>query len=138
MVRREPDGHVRVAVGDPSSGQGYETVIAQIVADELGLTPGNVAVARGFDSAPTPWLYLSGNYSNNFSVTDVGAIVGAARRVADKLRRLAAHRLEIDPGDLELRDGAVVVRGAPDRRITFPEVAPAADAAGVRLPPREQ
>ena len=39
MVRVEPDGHVRVALGDPPSGQGYETVVAQIVADELGLTP---------------------------------------------------------------------------------------------------
>ena len=138
MVRMEPDGHVRVAVGDPSSGQGYETVIAQIVADELGLTPGAVEVARGFDSATTPWLYLSGNYSNKFSVTDVGAIVGAARRVADKLRRLAAHRLEIDPGDLDLRDGAVVVRGAPDRRVAFAELARTAYADVLGLPPGEE
>ena len=113
-------------------------MIAQIVADELGLTPGAVAVARGFDSATTPWLYLSGNYSNKFSVTDVGAIVGAARRVADKLRRLAAHRLEIDPGDLELRDGAVVVRGAPDRRVAFAELARTAYADVLGLPPGEE
>ncbi len=39
MVRMEPDGQVRVSLGDPPSGQGYETVLAQIVADELGLTP---------------------------------------------------------------------------------------------------
>src|SRR4029453_8386265 len=100
MVRMEPDGQVRVSIGDPSSGQGYETVIAQIVADELGLTPDAVSVARGFDSSTTPWLYLSGNYSNKFSVTDTGAIVGAARRVAAKLRRIAAPRPEIDPGPL--------------------------------------
>ena len=51
MVRMEPDGNVRVAIGDPASGQGYETVIAQIVADELGLVPEAVSVARGFDSS---------------------------------------------------------------------------------------
>ena len=111
MVRVEPDGQVRVSIGDPPSGQGYETVLAQIVADELGLTPDAVTVARGFDSTTTPWLYLSGNYSNKFSVTDVGAVVGAAARVRDKLLRIAAHRLEVDVADLELRDGAVVVRG---------------------------
>ena len=138
MVRMEPDGQVRVSIGDPSSGQGYETVIAQIVADELGLTPADVAVARGFDSATTPWLYLSGNSTNKFSVTDTGAIVGAARRVADKLRRLAAHRLEIDPGDLVLRDGAAVVAGAPDRRIAFAELARTAYADVLGLPPGEE
>jgi 2-furoyl-CoA dehydrogenase large subunit len=138
MVRMEPDGTVRVSIGDPASGQGYETVIAQIVADELGLTPEAVAVARGFDSATTPWLYLSGNYSNKFSVTDVGAIVGAARRVADKLRRLAAHRLEIDPADLELRGGAAVVRGAPDRLVTFAELARTAYADVLGLPAGEE
>ncbi len=137
MVRMEPDGNVRVAIGDPASGQGYETVIAQIVADELGLTPETVSVARGFDSAVSPWLYLSGNYSNKFSVTDVGAIVGAARLVADKLRRLAGHRLEIAPGDLDLRDGAVVARGAPDRRVAFVEFCRTAYADVLGLPPGE-
>jgi len=137
MVRMEPDGHVRAAIGDPASGQGYETVIAQIVADELGLPLEGVSVARGFDSAVSPWLYLSGNYSNKFSVTDVGAVLGAARLVGDKLKRLAAHRLEIDPGDLELRDGAAVVRGAPDRRVPFSELARTAYADVLGLPPGE-
>ena len=137
MVRMEPDGNVRVAIGDPASGQGYETVIAQIVADELGLVPEAVSVARGFDSSVSPWLYLSGNYSNKFSVTDVGAIVGAARLVADKLRRLAGHRLEIAPADLDLRDGAVVVRGAPDRRVAFAELCRTAYADVLGLPPGE-
>jgi 2-furoyl-CoA dehydrogenase large subunit len=138
MVRVEPDGQVRAALGDPPSGQGYETVIAQIVADELSVHPEQVSVARGFDSATTPWLYLSGNYSNKFSVTDTGAVVGAARRVRDKLLRLAAFRLEIDPADLELHDGAVRVRGAPGRRLTFRELARTAYADVLGLPPGEE
>jgi 2-furoyl-CoA dehydrogenase large subunit len=138
MVRVEPDGQVRAALGDPPSGQGYETVVAQIVADELGLTPAQVSVARGFDSTTTPWLYLSGNYSNKFSVTDTGAVVGAARRVRDKLLRLAAFRLEIDAADLELADGAVRVRGAPDRSLTFRELARTAYADMLGLPPGEE
>ncbi len=138
MVRVEPDGRVRAAIGDPSSGQGYETVIAQIVADELGVHPDDVEVARGFDSATTPWLYLSGNYSNKFSVTDTGAVIGAARRVRDKLVRLAAHRLEADPADLELAGGAVGVRGAPARRLTLGELARTAYADVLGLPPGEE
>jgi len=138
MVRVEPDGQVRAALGDPPSGQGYETVVAQIVADELGLHPDQVSVARGFDSTTTPWLYLSGNYSNKFSVTDTGAVVGAARRVRDKLLRIAAHRLEIAAADLELRDGAARVRGAGDRGLTLRELARTAYADVLGLPPGEE
>jgi 2-furoyl-CoA dehydrogenase large subunit len=138
MVRIEPDGRVRAALGDPPSGQGYETVVAQIVADELGVTPDDVSVARGFDSASAPWLYLSGNYSNKFSVTDTGAVVGAARRVRDKLLRIAAHRLEADVADLELREGAVGVRGVPARALTLKELARTAYADVLGLPPGEE
>jgi 2-furoyl-CoA dehydrogenase large subunit len=138
MVRMEPDGQVRVSLGDPPSGQGYETVLAQIVADELGLTPDAITVARGFDSTTTPWLYLSGNYSNKFSVTDVGAVVGAAARVRAKLLRIAAHRLEAAVADLELGGGAVAVRGAPDRRLSFAELARTAYADVLGLPPGEE
>ena len=138
MVRVEPDGQVRAAIGDPASGQGYETVIAQIVADELGLTPERVDVERGFDSSTTPWLYLSGNYSNKFSVTDVGAVVGAAHKVRDKLLRIAAHRLEVAAQDLELVDGEARVRGAPGRGLSFRELARTAYADVLGLPPGEE
>jgi 2-furoyl-CoA dehydrogenase large subunit len=138
MVRVEPDGRVRASLGDPPSGQGYETVVAQIVADELALSPDEVSVTRGFDSSTTPWLYLSGNYSNKFSVTDTGAVVGAARRVRDKLLRLAGFRLEIDPADLELHEGTVRVKGAPARSLTFRELARTAYADMLGLPPGEE
>jgi len=66
------------------------------------------------------------------------AVVGAARRVRDKLLRLAAFRLEIAHADLELRDGAVRVRGAPDRSVTFRELARTAYADVLGLPPGEE
>jgi hypothetical protein len=68
----------------------------------------------------TPWLYLSGNYSNKFSVTDVGPVWRGGAAWRDKSLRIAAHRLEIDAADLELRDGAAVVKAAPDRRLAWP------------------
>jgi 2-furoyl-CoA dehydrogenase large subunit len=137
MVRVEPDGRVRAALGDPASGQGYETVVAQIVADELGLTPADVDVERGFDSSTTPWLYLSGNYSNKFSVTDVGAVLGAARAVRDKLRRIAAHRLEVAVDDVELAEAEARVRGVPGRGLAIRELARTAYADVLGLPPGE-
>src|SRR5204863_100273 len=100
----------------------------------LGLTPDLVHVERGFDSVSTPWLYLSGNYSNKFSVTDVGAVLGAAHRVRDKLLRIAARHLEAAVEDLELADGAARVRGVPGRRVTLAELARTAYANVLDLP----
>jgi 2-furoyl-CoA dehydrogenase large subunit len=138
MVRVEPDGAVWVALGDPPSGQGYETIISQIVADQLSIPPDRVCVQRGFDSATSPWLYLSGNYSNKFSVTDVGAVLGAAGRVRDKLIRIAAHRLEVAPADLELKGGRVCLVGAPERGLSFEELARTAYADVLGLPEGEE
>jgi 2-furoyl-CoA dehydrogenase large subunit len=108
------------------------------VADVLAIHPERVHVQRGFDSTTTPWLYLSGNYSNKFSVTDVGAVVGAAEKVRDKLIRLGAHRLEVAPDDLELADGCVRVAGLPDAALSFRELARSAYADVLGLPPGEE
>ena len=135
LVRVELDGSVRVATGNVASGQGYPTVVAQIVADELGVTPPDVVVSPWFDSHENPWMFSSGSFSNKFSGTDTGAIVGAARAVRDKILALAAHLLEAAPADLELRDGAAAVRGAPDRRVTLAQVASVAYRDLLALPP---
>lgn len=107
LVRVESDGSVRVAVGDTGSGQGYETTVAQIVADELGVHPDSVHVASWFDSHTTPWLYASGNYSNKFSGTNTAAIVTAARKVRSKILELGAHIMGSDPENLTIVRGVV-------------------------------
>ncbi len=122
-LRIEWDGTVSVATGATDTGQGHETAIAQIVADELGVPLDAVRVAPHFDSAAAPWLPVSGNYSNKFSGTDTGAILGAARKVKARLLELAGQALEVDPTDLELVDGYAVVRGAPARRKRIADIA---------------
>ncbi|HEU0168377.1 MAG TPA: xanthine dehydrogenase family protein molybdopterin-binding subunit, partial [Chloroflexota bacterium] len=90
-VRIGADGTVRVTIADPSSGQGYETAVAQIAADELGVDVADVFVASGFDSFDSPWMHHSGNFSNKFAGTDVGAIVGACRKVRAKVEAITSH-----------------------------------------------
>ncbi len=133
-VRVEPDGRVRVATGNVGSGQSYETVIPQVVADELGVPPEAVTAAPGFDSFSHPWMFASGNYSNKFSGMDIGAIVGAARTVRAKVLAIAAHLLEAPEEALELADGAVAVRGDPRRSLTLAQVAEVAYKNLVALP----
>ncbi len=123
MVRVESDGSVQVLLGDVGSGQGHQTAAAQIVADELGVAFERIHVSPYFDSLVTPWLYTTGNYSNKFSGTDVGAIQGAARKVREKMIALAAHLLNLPAAELELADGAVRARRDPEKRKTVEELA---------------
>lgn len=137
LVRVEADGTARVALGNVPSGQGYQTVVAQIVADELGLTPDDINVATWFDSTLNPWLYCSGSFANKFSGTDVGAIIGAARAVRDKIIRIAGALTGADPATLELRDRGVWPRGGAAPLTSIADVASTCYRDLLRLPPGE-
>ena len=122
-VRLETDGTATVFTGGLDSGQGHATALAQIVADEIGLNVGQVRVATTFDSASHPYVMTSGVYSNKFHGHDTVAAIGAARKVREKLLRRAAAQLEANADDLELDDGRISVRGAPDKGLTIAQVA---------------
>jgi carbon-monoxide dehydrogenase large subunit len=119
-VRFEPDGRVRVAVGLHNHGQGHETTIAQLAADELGLTVEDVDVVYG-DTAVVP--YGLGTWASRSTVCSGGATILAARELREKILTLAADMLEARPDDLVLEDGAVVLRGTSWRRVQIAAVA---------------
>jgi carbon-monoxide dehydrogenase large subunit len=106
--------------GCNSVGQGIATALSQIVADELQCSIDDVRVVHG-DTARVP--YGNGSNASRSTVMAGSAAVGASRKVKDKLLRLASGALEIDSADLFLRDGKVMVRGAPERSLSFAEVA---------------
>jgi len=135
-VRVLPDGSVLVAMGTTPQGQGHETVASQIVADVLGVTPDDVIVMPGFDSDDHPYSASgSGTYASRFSQIGVGALVGAALKVREKVLAIAAHKLEANTADLVLEDGKIYVRGHPERSITFREIARIAHTKLGELPP---
>jgi 2-furoyl-CoA dehydrogenase large subunit len=122
-LRMQPDGTATLYTGGIEAGQGHTTALAQIVADELGLRPEQVYVAATFDSASSPFVQTSGNYSNKFNGHDTAAAIGAAAKVREKLFRRAARQLEVAADDLVLHEGRVVVRGAPDRWVPIAQIA---------------
>jgi len=122
-VRLETDGTATVFTGGLDSGQGHATALAQVVADEIGLNVRQVRVATTFDSASHPYVMTSGVYSNKFHGHDTVAAIGAARKVREKLLKRAAAQLEANADDLELGDGQISVRGAPDKGVTIAQVA---------------
>ena len=114
------NGGVVLYSGVNSVGQGIATALSQIVADEMCVSIDNVRVVHG-DTAKVPF----GNGSNASRCTVMGgsAAVGACRKVKEKLLGLASAELEIDTGDLELADGRISVRGAPERSLDFAALA---------------
>ena len=129
-VRVEPDGRVVVLTGTSPHGQGTATVLAQIVADALGVTPEDVTVFHG-DTAVVPLGFGTGG-SRAASVGGT-AVLLAAEAVRDKARKIAAHLLEAAEADLEFEGGRFHVRGFPQRGVTLAEVAAVAHR-GQRIP----
>lgn len=127
-------GRVRVHSGGTSLGQGIETVLAQVVADELGVGMEQVDVVNG-DSQLQP--YGTGSWASRSTVVAGNAVRGAGRVVAARVLELTARSWEVDPADLELAGGSVRVRGVPGRSMTLGEVWKAAQPTSPVLAPDE-
>ena len=130
-IRMDPSGAVLLAVGTCGHGQGHETTLAQVAADELGLAPGRIEVVQG-DTDLTPYGW--GTFASRSMVVGGGATRRAAAMLADRLRALAGHLLEAAPGEIELRDEHACVKGSPARRVSFRQVARLAYLNTDRLP----
>jgi len=99
------------------------------VAETLGTRLDVVTVVSG-DTALAP--YGMGAFASRSAV--VGAVLGAATKVREKVLRIAAHRLETALEDLVLADGRVFVRGVPSSGLTLGEIAHMAYFTPGRLP----
>jgi carbon-monoxide dehydrogenase large subunit len=125
-VAVQPSGDVTVRVGTNSQGQGSETSLAELVASILGVSRADVVI-RTPDGTALP-VSLGGTRASRTAVVTGGALGIAATKVRDEILRVGGQLLEIDPEDLELRDGAVVARGVPSAALSLREVV----AAGFR------
>ena len=126
IVRVYPTGVVRVYIGVRPHGQGEETTFAQIVADEFGVPIENVEIVAG-DTEATPQGW--GTYGSRTTAVGGGALKIAAVRVKEKIRKLAAHLLEVSDEDLEWKDGGFQVKGSPGQKKTFADLALMANVA---------
>lgn len=127
-VRVHPSGAVSVTTGTSPHGQGQETSLAQITADVLGVPMESVKV-RASDTSITPQGV--GTFGSRGTSIGGSAVLGASQKVAAKVRQIAAGTLEVAVEDIEQRDDVFSVRGAPDRSITFKEIARAAHTPGL-------
>ena len=130
VLRMEPDASVRLYTGVSPHGQGLETTLAQLLADELGVAPADVEVIHS-DTDVTPYSAYGTAASRSMALGGGSAVV-AARELAGRLRAIAADMLEANPADLTLAAGRVTVAGTA-ASVSLAEVAAAAHR-GFRLP----
>jgi carbon-monoxide dehydrogenase large subunit len=122
-VRLDATGHVEVATGACCQGQGHETSFAQIAADALGVPLAWVTVVGG-DTAAIP--FGVGTFASRSAVNAGTSIHAAASALRAKIVAAAAALLEAAPADVEIEDGLVGVRGAPESRLPLRAVVQAA------------
>lgn len=125
FVRVEPTGRVTVVTGAPANGQGHATVLAQVCAEALGVSPDDVDVILGDTAAIEKGV---GTFGSRVAATAGSAVLQASEAVREQVIRRAARVLEAAEVDLELRGGRVHVRGVPGRSVALAELAAAGSA----------
>lgn len=114
-------GGITAAFGVASHGQGLETTLAQIVADDLGARFEDIRVIQG-DSDEVPMS--TGTYASRSAVLGGGAAKHASEILKGKIKRVASHLLEANADDLDVSGGMVTVLGT-DRTVSFKQIAKA-------------
>ncbi|MEA2433924.1 MAG: aerobic carbon-monoxide dehydrogenase large subunit [Actinomycetota bacterium] len=131
-IRMDPSGKVTVHTGAHSHGQSHETTIGQIVADKLTIPLKDVRVLFG-DTQTTP--YGTGTLASRTAVLSGGAAMQASGQIGERLKILGAHILEASVEDVELEEGQVRIKGAPEQNIEVAQLARFVYHRAEKLPP---
>ena len=122
-IKIKPDGRVDVFSGTADIGNGSKTIQSQIVAETLGVPYDWITYDNSnTDSSPV----CTGTFASRATFVAGNAVLKAALAAREKLLEIASKELEISPDDLDVVDGEVVAKGAPQKKISVPDVAAAA------------
>jgi 4-hydroxybenzoyl-CoA reductase subunit alpha len=120
IVKVNEDGTVNLLTGATDIGQGSDTVLSMIAAEELGVSLENIDFSR-IDTAFTP--IDIGSYSSRVTYMSGNAVKIAAADAKKQLKETAAKKLGAKVEDIEFKDGLVFVKNNPERSMTFRQLA---------------
>ena len=121
-VRVNAVGTIEVLTGSHSHGQGHETTFAQVVADRFGVPIESVSIVHGDTDKVQMGM---GTYGSRSGAVGLSAIARALDRVEAKAKKIAAHLMEADEGDIVIENGALKVTGT-DKNVPWFQMALAA------------
>ncbi|MDQ6432926.1 xanthine dehydrogenase family protein molybdopterin-binding subunit [Mesorhizobium sp. LHD-90] len=124
-VRVNAVGTVEVLTGSHSHGQGHETTFAQLVSDRFGVPIDSVSIVHGDTDKVQMGM---GTYGSRSGAVGMSAIVKALDKVEAKAKKIAAHLMEADEGDIVIENGALKVAGT-DKTVPWFQMALAAYTA---------
>lgn len=120
-LRIEPDGHITAFTTQVPHGQGHETTLAQVIADEMGVAFDDIRIVAGDTDATVFTMIGTGGSKAGMMAT--GGVMTAAREVRSRVLDIAAHMLEASPDDLQIADSVVSVKGAPASAVPLADIA---------------
>jgi carbon-monoxide dehydrogenase large subunit len=129
-VEVHADGTATVLTGLSPHGQGHETSLAQLVSGVLGIAFEDVRVIHS-DTGLVP--RGSGTYGSRSLQLGGTAVFERSREILAKATTIAAHLLEVDEADVTTNGAGLGISGAPDRSLSWGELATAAEDPA-RLP----
>ena len=128
-VRAHDDGTVHLLTMASDIGQGSDTVLRQILAEELGLDAANIRMTSA-DTAMTPKADL-GTWGSRVTLMAGNAVIEAARQVKEQLVGVISARFNLNViHDIVFKNGRVYAAARPDRGLSFGEAVAMAMKAG--------
>ncbi|TIN43612.1 MAG: xanthine dehydrogenase family protein molybdopterin-binding subunit [Mesorhizobium sp.] len=124
-VRVNAAGTIEVLTGSHSHGQGHETTFAQLVNQRFGVPIDSVSIVHGDTDKVQMGM---GTYGSRSGAVGMSAVVKALDKVEAKAKKIAAHLLEADEGDIIIENGALMVAGT-DKQVPWFQMALAAYTA---------
>jgi 2-furoyl-CoA dehydrogenase large subunit len=118
-IRIDGQGEVTAIISISSSGQAHETMVSTVVGEELGIEPQKIAVIRADSLSGFPSQSPVGS---RMTIVLGQALTNAAAELRERFRAIGAHRLGLDPGDVEYRSGDVVSLTDDTQSIPFSEI----------------
>jgi len=119
ILKLDDFAHVTLITGASEIGQGSETVLSQLVCEELGLPMSAVTVVNN-DTAITPWDV--GVHASRTTFIAGNSAIGAAKKAKVKILAAAAKKFECPESDLDLRGGWVIKAGSGEALIDLPRL----------------
>jgi carbon-monoxide dehydrogenase large subunit len=131
-IRIEPSGRINVYIAGGSTGNSIETTVVQLTADALGADIDDVATIQG-DTAVTG--FGAGAAGSRSGAMTAGAVRETATILRERLKAIAAHKLEAAVDDIELAGSRASVRGTPSIGLSLSKLADLAYFSPQKLPP---